>query len=130
MTILTWNGRPITELTREELIDVISVYASSPAYTTGNIPRAPSPEPLGSPTQASDVSRDKTVKRFKVGKYYEHRNGRVIRIVGATKTPSHGWALIFDEHAAQDLQIISQEVANMANWRETTKEHWLSGFSD
>jgi len=69
------------------------------------------------------------VMQFEVGKHYRHSGGGIIHIVGSAKTTLYGWCLIAEEHGNANLIPIGIGHGFSDNWKETTEEDWLSGFS-
>lgn len=65
---------------------------------------------------------------FKVGKYYRHRGGAFMHIIGAAETTGYGWALVAEELDGR-LRPVGQDVGCTVNWTETTEADWERHFS-
>jgi len=69
--------------------------------------------------------------KFEVGKYYIHRGGRKISIVGEVKTDRWDKMLVVEEtdrtgHAISCIEKGSEDTAD--NWIEISRSEWLREF--
>ena len=69
------------------------------------------------------------ITQFKIGKYYVHPTGVCMHIIGAVKSTLYGWTLVGERHGKGDFISVGSDAASAVNWKETTEEHWMSGFS-
>ena len=69
-----------------------------------------------------------SVKRFEVGKFYEHATGKQISIVCKAKTTMYGDTLLAEQSDCSDFMPVGFETDDI--WNEITEEVWMKNFSD
>ncbi len=67
--------------------------------------------------------------QFEVGKFYRMTTGHCMAILGAVRTTTYGWTLVAEEWGSGQLKPVGQGAEYTDNWKETSEEYWLSGFS-
>jgi len=74
---------------------------------------------------------EERTQAFEIGKYYMHSScGTVMHIIGALNTTLYGWCFIAEEHGGGRFKPLGfKDDSYSQNWKETTKSHWLTGFS-
>lgn len=70
--------------------------------------------------------------KFEVGRFYSHKAGRQIAVVGEAETFKWGKMLVIEEADKTGHSISCAEIgqeANDKNWIEIGREEWLRNFS-
>ena len=64
--------------------------------------------------------------KFRIGRYYEHENGSIMRIIIGAETKTWGRCLLAETFHGE-IKPISEEPGSSANWVEISESEWLKG---
>lgn len=113
---------------------VIPMLEAGAKFMRGVLERPIEPLSEGNPyaeapgwTDVPKINKDpdwKDAERFEVGKVYEHRAGKLMRIVGEVETEGYGKTLVAEENGESNLIPVGIGEGHIDNYREVPLSRW------